>query len=204
MKDKLQIRRERELRRYRSVVNATGDVKLARQMRGRSESYIFATYGIKVPKKAPRLKEYTKETRYRKQLEVRRYRYAIERGVKPQEALKLKKRSFKYIEEKARYYTPVEPPKTVKAKPVELSRDARIKKWSSWSKKANKEGFPPYLKNKAQEINIKNGFDVNSKYGFTVMFYAYIENEPTSKWLKLIKADRVTEMAIYRTPMVLV
>lgn len=199
----MSARSEREKRRYRSVLNATGDVALARSMRGRSDTYIFENYGIKIPKKTPEIKTYTKETRYKKQLETRRYRYAVERGIRPQDALKLKKSSFQVIEEKARYYTPVDRPKKIKKLTDEEMRDRRVKKWSLWSKKDNKDGFPDFIKSQAQEINLKHGFDINAKYGFTVMFYAYIENESKDKWLKLIKADRVTEMAIYRSPMVI-
>ena len=190
----------REKRRYRSVLNATGDVKLARELRGRSESYIYENYGIKVASKIPKIKTLSKETKYKKQLESRKYQYAIARGFKPDKALELRKTSFKTIEERARYLTPREPQKTVKPSKPQISRKDRIKKWSNWSKKDNRDSFPSVIKNQAQQINIKKGFEINAKYGFTVMFYAYIEQESTKKWLDLIKADRVTEMAIYRTP----
>lgn len=199
----MSARAEREKRRYRSVLNATGDVAFARSMRGRSDTYIFENYGIKIPKKTPEIKTYTKETRYKKQLETRRYRYAVERGIRPQDAVKLKKSSFEVIEEKARYYTPVNRPIVIKKPSKDELRDRRIKRWGEWSKKENRENFPKFIKNMAMQINVKRGFDVNSKYGYTVVFYSYIEMEPTSKWLKLIKADRVTEMAIYRSPMVI-
>lgn len=197
----------REQRRYRSVVNATGDSKLARQLRGRSDSYILETYGIRVSKNIPKLKTYSKETKYKKQLEVRKYRYARERGIKPEYIYNpltktdLRKLSFSKIEEKARYYTPKEPPKSVKIEKVEVSRKQRIAKWGVWSKKENKSSFPNVIKQQAQQINLKKGFEINAKYGYTVLFYAYIEKESTKKWLDLIKADRVTEQAIYKTNM---
>ena len=194
-------RSEREERRYRSAVNSGIDSKLARQLRGRSDQYIYETYGVRVSKKIPKLKTLSKETRYKKQLEIRKYRYSVERGIKPDIAINLKKSNFKYIEERVRYYTPKEPPKTVKISKVEVSRKDRIKKWGNWSKKENRESFPSVIKQQAQQINLKKGFDINAKYGFTVMFYAYIEKETTKKWLDLIKADRVTEMAIYKTGM---
>lgn len=196
----MSARAEREKRRYRSVLNATGDVQLARSMRGRSNSYIYQNYGVKIPKKTPEIKTYSKSTLYKKKLDTRHYRYAVERGIKPQDAIKLKKVSFEIIEEKARYYTPVDRPKRIKKLTTEEMRDRRIKRWSNWSKKDN--DFPQLIKNIAEGINVKHGFDVNAKYGYTVMFYAFIEGESKKKWEKLIKADKVTEMAIYKTPMV--
>lgn len=197
-------RAERERRRYRVVVNATGDVKLARQLRARSDQFIYENYGIKVTKTIPKIREVSKETRYKKQLQARKVRYAIERGVPVEQAIKLKKTSFNEIEKRARYYTPVNPPKSVRISKPESTRKDRIEHWREWSKKENKEGFPMFIKRQAERINLKMGFDVNAKYGYTVMFYSYIEKESISKWLKLIQADKVTEMAVYKTPMILV
>ena len=186
----------RERTRYHALLNAGVEPKLARKLRGRSNEYIKDFVGVTTPKKEPKLKSYAKETIQKKRREILKYQYAREKGLDIKTALTYKTRSYKFIEDKARYITPYNPPKEIKIQPS--PRDNRQESWSGWSK--NKD-FPDEIKSVAERINLREGFDINASYGYTVVFYAYIEGEldDIDSWLKRIDMDRVTESAIYRT-----
>lgn len=186
----------RERTRYHALLNAGVEPKLARKLRGRSNEYIKSFVGVTIPKKEPKLKSYAKETIQKKRREILKYQYAREKGLDIKTSLTYKTRSYKFIEEKARYITPYTPAKEIKIQPS--PRDSRQEKWSDWSKTKD---FPDEIKRIAERINLKEGFDINASYGYTVVFYAYIEGEldDIDAWLKRIEADRITEQAVYRT-----
>ncbi|MDY0292689.1 MAG: hypothetical protein RBR02_10190 [Desulfuromonadaceae bacterium] len=182
----------KERRIYRALINAGVEPKTARKYRGNSEKFILEMTGVRIPKKVPKIKEYTKETLSKKRREIIKYQYAREKGLDIKTAQKLKKSSYKFIEERARYITPEKRPREVKY--GKSDRDVRQDNWRNWAKE---QEFPDFIEREAEKINLKEGFDVNASYGYTVAFYAYIENENIDDWHDRVTADKVTESAVY-------
>lgn len=160
----------RELR-YNTVRNATADPKVARQARDWSEKKILLELGIKLPKKTPALKELP-ENRTKATLGVRRYQYALDKGLKPEEALRVKHSSFRKIDSEARYLYPSKRPETIRTRADE--RKIRIEQWKQWARDKN---YPPSIKKQAEDVNasLSPRGDKTDRYGWNIAFYSYIE-----------------------------
>lgn len=180
--------------RYATVVNATGNVALARELRDRSNKYILDLLGLQVGKRAPRIKQYSKATYKRKALEIKKYQYARSKGLDIQLANQLKTTTYENIETYVKYETPTTTPKRIKTK--KDLRDERIDNWKTWS---SNESYPQFIKDMAEKINLEQGFKKSAHYGYGIAFYAYIENESAKDWADRIEADRFTQSIRYRT-----
>lgn len=165
--------------KYRAVRNATYDPVEARRAREWSVERIERYYGIRVPKTLPKLKPIPRsETHYKRLrsaalLRLRKYHYMRAYGIPAHIARKFKNLSWKdiyfYIEdneydEEPEWEVPKEPEKTAR------------KKWNKWSQAAalGKDEFPDWVKDMAAWINGEEGLDENARYGYAVVWSAYV------------------------------
>lgn len=70
----------------------------------------------------------------------------------------------------------------------------RHNNWVYWSK--NK--FPKNILEQVYKINLEHNLDVNSSYGYGIVYYSYIENKPINEVLNQYKSvDYGTGMILY-------
>jgi hypothetical protein len=174
-------------RKYRAVVNATGDVKLARTYSRRSETRIAFELGIIVPDKTPRL--VAESTRLKRRQEVIAY---IEKTV--------------YIERKRRPWMPpvgVKRPKPEeKPEPIDIDfddetgrkraprsediPDVNEEKRDQWIRWNTEKNYPEKMEEQAQAINKSMGFDDKARYGWAILYFMYVygvSEERAKSWI---------------------
>lgn len=95
-------------------------------------------------------------------------------GYTPSEANKLKSKKITYLQD------------LITSNKVFIRED-RINRWTSMSKKGQK--LDPYLRDLAEQINIDNGFDDDSRYGFGVVFAWYINGGEVQDYIVNIDPD---------------
>lgn len=180
-------RTERRQRRYITVRNRTHDVQLARKARDWSDETIQRRLGIRIPLETPTKKPMATGKRLRRlqteaQRRIAKYQYAVSRGATQERARKLKGASWKRLERETRVKDP-EPGVVIKDI---VDKKSREDEWSGWAKD---EAYPQWLKDKAHKINKEEGFDHNAAYGWAVMFYAYVNDEPVEMWQEQLEPD---------------
>ena len=168
-----------EKRRYRAVRNATYDTKLAKQARGWSDDNIFERLGVRVPKTVPVKRPLPKIGTVERERRVRaakrrlqKYSYAVGSGVSYEEAYRLRYRNWEYVETVSattmdRERVPVDKP---------TRKVDRKDRWTEWSQKHN--DYPEWVKRLAARTNRQAGFDDNASYGWAMVYYSFIDNEP--------------------------
>ena len=182
-------------RRDRAIVNATGDRELSRKYRNKGDDTIFRELGIKIPKRMPRLIK--KENRGKQTRKIRSYIVStpkIERDdvvfqsriFKDRKGLGVKKPKTKEPKVTRKISGAVESLFDPLFNPVQ---DVRIKMWGEWSN-TKKKSMPKTVKSKAFAINRRAGLpDDNAAYGYAVLYYAWVNNEPIELWLKRLVPD---------------
>jgi len=158
-------------RRYRAIVNATGDSKLANNYRNRSDEHILMDLGIKVPSRTPR------------------------RLPKPKQGQKLDK-IILYIERTQRvekkFRRPWMPPIITGPDVIEVDdksdRGRGIKygpreedippvdeeKRRQWIKWNSDKDYPQDFIDKAEKINTDANFDPKARYGWAILYFMYV------------------------------
>jgi len=200
-------RSEREQKRYTAVRNAYGDVKLANKARGWSDDRILNELGVKIPKSMPKLKAMpTDEAKTRKSLELTKFQYARQQGIEPIEAIRVKQYKKSKIDATKDFLT-------ISAKTLNAeTKLQRMRLWAEWSKPITRKkkkhsktdpdiyietnNLPPALVKLARQINAdtmmdeKHHADRTDRYGFAVIYYAFVENRPVSDMQQQITIDR--------------
>jgi len=169
-------RKEKRDIRYAVVRNVTYDPEIAKQARDWSDKRIYETFGVRVPKTTPALKDITPSRKRQSSLRLEKQRELVNVGVPIDEAKTLKYKSWEYIAFK--YPTN-----------HALNRD-RKQRWSEWSSKGG--SFPTFIKKKANDVNRKKGFDENARYGWAVIYEAYRHGHDIEWWGDFITPDRFT------------
>ena len=193
---------KRKQRRYRTIVNATGDPKLARKYRNKSDVSIELELGIKVPKRKPRL---IKEERRGKQTKKVR-NYIVSTPTIKRDELVFTSKIFKG-RKVPRVTTKVKEPKVARKAPGAVEslfkpyftpkQDARQDKWGEWSGN-KKKLIPKAIRTMAFRINRRAGLkDDSAAYGYAVLYYAYVNNEPIDLWLTRLVPDTDFDGELY-------
>jgi len=192
----------RKQRRYRTIVNATGDPKLARKYRNKSDVNIELELGIKVPKRKPRL---IKEERRGKQTKKVRS-YIVSTPTIKRDDLVFKSKIFKDRKISGVKQKPGKPKVIARAPGAVESlfepyftpkQDARQDKWGSWSEN-KKRAMPKAVRTMAFRINRRAGLkDDSAAYGYAVLYYAYVNNEPIDLWLTRLVPDTDFDGELY-------
>lgn len=184
-------------RKYRAVVNATGDVKLARTYSRRSSTRIAYELGIIVPEKTPRL--VAESTRLKRRQEVIEY---------------LQKTA--YIERVRRTWMPpvgLKPPRREEPIDIELDDDEsgrrrapksedipevddeRRSQWITWNRQKD---YPDEFEQRANKINKSMGFDEKARYGWAVVYFMYVYNVSEARAKSWITSESYEGGDIYR------
>ena len=168
--------------KYAIILNATGNAKLAAKDRQLSDANFIAKYGFDVRKTERQPKGARKSTQYiyNKYLRLR------DLGYKPEVAKKLK---YEPISRNIGGISKVFLSIPLKA-PAPKHKEARKEKWAYWARgevDSNNKWhslMPKWVEKIAESINestkLPDGtkLDATDKYGYAVLFYAYIENKP--------------------------
>jgi hypothetical protein len=197
---------EIEKKRYRAIRNAYGTKALADKARKWSDERILRELGVKVPQRMPELKPIPDaDGLRRKQLALEKYQYATSQGIAPVEAIRLKQYKKEKIDTTKKYLNITALPITAQTK------RERMNLWAEWSKpitkrkrkknKNDKDEFimtnniPPALVKMAHRLNgetivQKHQLDPSDRYGFAVVYYAFIENMKIEYMKEMITVDR--------------
>ena len=162
-------RAERATLVRRTVRNAFYDPELARTVavNGWSDARIERELGITVPKTIPKLKPLTEKARKRGARRLDHTVYALQLGLEPAEVRRVWRYKKGKIDSTKEYLDGLKP---------YSHRSTRYKQWKSWSKK-DALNFPPYLREKAVQYNREAGYDDQTKYGFMLVFYEYVDGK---------------------------
>lgn len=171
--------------RYAVVRNATGDTSLARKASQWSNERIEREFGVTVRKTELRPIEDTKQAQKR----YLNYKAYIELGYEPKEAKKLKqKRATKVVDSILR--------KRVK-RYGKIEVTDRKKQWKEWVKTIDENGknaIPKEIKELASQVNRialqKYASDDNARYGYAVMYYAYVRQMTIQEVMDVIRPER--------------
>jgi hypothetical protein len=197
---------EIEKKRYRAIRNAYGTKALADKARKWSDARILDELGIKIPQRMPELRPVPDaDGLRRKQLALEKYQYARSQGIEPIEAVRLKQYKKEKIVTTKKYLDITAIPTTAR------TRKERIDLWAEWSKPISKKkrkksktdkdeyimtnNIPPALVRMAHAINRetivqKHQLDKSDRYGFAVVYYAFIEGTTIDQMKELITVDR--------------
>ena len=189
-------RAERYKKNYDAIRNKTADPKLARKARTWSDKKIYEELGVKIPKKAPRLKPLPRDKKDLHKLQTRKtrllkkYIYGRSIGLTAEEANRVRR----YKKEKIASTRQYKQQKKLSFRKYQniTNKEKRLDLWSDWSKDDN---LPPEVHRIAKEINSetsnKSGrLDDTDKYGYAVAFYMFIENQTAEEVLEYLKVDR--------------
>lgn len=186
-----------------AIFNATFDTKLATQYRDRSWTEISRLFGITdkslqpkktIPKdiddyleKTKNYRKYLSETGLigtfkmskdfsRSVLNSRQYKeYKSEKDKKDKEARDKKRKETKEFVSEA------------------ITKPDREEIWSYWSTPkapGSKEYYmPDEFERLAEQINLSQGMDVNSHYGYAVLYYSYTKNVPVADIMNEVKVS---------------
>lgn len=164
-------RAEKRTRNYRLVRNKFQNVELAKRAREWSDERLYNELGIKTTKTIPKLKEIKASRQSYYDRKLSKYQFARDQGLEPSEANEV----LNYKESKI-----VATAKLKKARRMRASKQKRrnykYKLWGSFSRKENKN-FPPSLRKQAVAINRSEGMDDHDKYGYTVVFFSFVEEK---------------------------
>jgi hypothetical protein len=217
---KKQLDAANKKRRDRAIKNLTGDVELARKIRGWSDSHIKDVYGITMPKKTPELKPRSAKTqsKYRRLAEQNAKAFSqrnvfderpvylpkiptqVSKKVKPSAQPKIDKKK------KPVYKVPVVVEDIIPTEKVDDEPNAfkslvkrgqsRKKLWAKWSKK-NQKNMPKAIKAKAYRINRELNLDENARYGFFIVYKSFMTKEAINVWKTRYAPDFAYEGDLY-------
>ena len=188
-KEENKLRRER----YAVVMKATGNPKLARKARDHSVKNIAKefknirvkpdtrTIYIYIPRKVVIKKEPVLTKAQKRQL-ARDKRNAIRR-----ERTKIA-RELNYTPEEADYLRGVSKKKfeEIISKKTILNKVGRVNRWSKMSKR-NK--YDPKIVEACENINVEYGYDIDSRFGWAVYYFYYVNGGTIEGWTKYVNQD---------------
>jgi hypothetical protein len=168
--DTAEYKKRRRIR-YEIIIQNTGDSKLANKARSWSDDRILRELGYYVPKRIKHHKLVQKPKPIVTPI--------IPIG-KPKRPKKLTK---KQVQDQLKRQHYLEAKKRRKAK----VKTIRIKMWADWFKKGNDpERDPTFqrLLKTVERVNKIKGEDPHSTVGFTIVYNAFIHQEPVSDWIE--------------------
>ena len=146
--------------------------------------------------KAVKIKQPSKSTIYKHQLELQKFQYAKMRSLGVKTSSQLKKSSYKDINLERTYRD------TYKPSTKMTLDEQRVEKMNRWQFYAKQQYFPLGISRIARKLNKDKNFKRNASYGYGVMFYAYVESEPPALWADRLKADNFLQMVDQSGPVV--
>ncbi len=159
--------------RYEIIIQNTGDSKLANKARSWSDDRILRELGYYVPKRIKHHKIQPPKPQPIIQVAPPARIKKPRQLTKKELASKLKREHYELAKKKR------------KAK----IKNLRIKEWASWFKEgldpAGDPTFQRILKT-VERVNKIKGEDPHSTVGFTIVYNAFIHQEPVSVWLEKI------------------
>jgi len=202
---------------YRTVVNLTGDSKLASLYRGRP-AQVEKDLGITLPDTIPPLKPRPKKVMTEEQKKKRReadakrkkiaYRTVLNETGNVELANFYRSRPRR-LEQDLQIKLPKRVPTLKKQKTRKKASDPlfakymrptlkkRKEQWKTWSENKPKL-MPKEIQKKAIRINREKGIkDDKAAYGYAVLYYAYVRNELVDLWLKRLIPDMDLEGELY-------
>ena len=200
-------------RRYRSIVNLTGNSKLASKLRGWSDKRIYELYGLEVKKRTPKIhkpkeavakrnlskaliyyeaaqKTYLKKKRAAIQEDYEDKVYDGEENHYDEEDKVYDEESFISNDYESFNHT------LRSFDPALNTQGNRRSQWKYWSNKYDKF-MPQEVKEIAEWLNEKNGYDINGHYGYAVVYYAYLYGVTIEEAEQIHKADKFEGGNIY-------
>lgn len=192
-------------RRYAYIVNLTGDPSLARKLRYTSDTTLLAKYGVRVKREIP-AKEVLKDdeallNKLNIQRNVIQYEYYSKIKGKPKRAKTFKEAvkqvKVKKLSKKEVYNFQNE---VLKSFRPELDTEKQLlDQWRYWSQK-DSENMPQEIRDIASSVNLYykgRGFDPDSKYGFAVVFTAFMNNITVEEAIGQFKVDKFSDGNFY-------
>ena len=176
------LRRER----YAVVMKATGNTKLARKARDNSLVKIAKLHkNIKVREDRKAVYYYVPVKREIKKEPILNKRQL--KNVKKQKRYK-QLRDLNYTPEEASYLRGVSDKKfkDILEKRTIINKTGRVKRWSSMSKR-NK--YDRKIVEACENINIEYGYDIDSRFGWAVYYFYYINGGTIEGWTKYVDQD---------------
>jgi hypothetical protein len=186
-----------------AIFNATFDTKLATQYRDRSWSEISRLFGITdktlqpkkpIPKDIDVYLENTKS--YRKYLSETGLigTFKMSKDFSKSVLNSKKYKEYKAAKDKADQEARDKKRETTKEKVSEaITKPDREEIWSYWSTpktKGSKEFYmPDEFERLAEQINLSQGMDVNSHYGYAVLYYSYTKNVAVADIMNEVKVS---------------
>ena len=175
-----------------AVYNAYYDIDLANKARSWSNERILKELGVSIPKGTPtKRKKPSAQTIKQKQKELEHYRYGVLVGLDYKNAFRLKRYAKPKLESSSEYYK--QKKVSVKDFNIPANRSKRIDLWIEWSKNEN---LPPDVSKMARQLNrntkIEHGkrvLDINDHYGFSVLFYMFVDDRSQESVQRTLKPD---------------
>ena len=190
--------------KYAVVKNYFGDTKEARKASKLSDKTFKKRYGLKIPKKAPKIRQYKpitykkhkqEHTYYKTLVDERLKTIAIERAkivryVKDKKELKillarLEREENRQIKNAMVRKKLPEDRQVIATKPSILRKDILNRKHypdtakgrkAMWGDWVSDKNMPEYVKQWIWRINIKNGYEEDAPYGWAVVYEAIRRN----------------------------
>lgn len=177
--------------KQRAILNATQDLKLVRTLSKLSTDQLFNEYGIKIPKRLPRVKQFPSNlsrafARKRFQEQLEKFQYAKQKGFTTIEARRIKGKKR------------IEIDKLMKGQ--KLIRDAiggmttkaqRMKQWATWTNKDNKGyQFPKEYEFIAKEINRRKGLKAVNGLGYAAVYYSFVNGTDIETEMTRLQVDK--------------
>ena len=176
----------------RAIYNATLDPKLVKQLSKFSNDQLLINYGIRVPKRLPKIKTFAsslqKSLRRQKYLEqLEKYQYAKQKGFTPEEARRIKRKKRVEIDKL------MEGQKLLReAVGGMTTKEQRMRQWATWTNKDNKGyQFPKEYEFIAKEINKQKGLKRNHGLGYAAVYFAFINNSNIETEMGRLTVDKL-------------
>lgn len=181
-------RAERYKRNYALIKNKFNDTALASKYRTYSDDNLYKILGIEIKESTPKdieLKKYSKDQEYYYKRKLDNFRYGLDLGINSITMNRLFKFKKSKIEATLDYQK-----ETKKLFNIDR-RIARYDLWSDWSRNDN---LPPDINKMAKDINRETpqrdgARDDYDSYGYTVVYYMFVENKTLEEIKEIIKAD---------------
>lgn len=191
-----QAQREKFIRRY---VRAKGlTPQQADRARKLSDENILREYGIKLPqrkKRIPQIKTPTKRQIARYERERAKFQKAVELGWDPRIALKFKRVRWEDIKAPGKWQPEPEDdgiggifpdPWFIGFGQKTLEQSAKEERWAKWAKD---KAYPSRIKTLARTVNRLKGFDENARWGYAVIYNAYILDGDVTELMEILQPD---------------
>ena len=185
--------------RYRVVMEATGDSKLARKARDHKPEkiaklspkirvnektrivYIYIPVKVGIKKKPILNKKQLKNLKFKK-----RHKQLRDLNYTPEEARKLRGVSDEKFKD------------ILENKPI-FDKSGRAKRWANMSgtyKNGKRKPFDRKIVEACENINIEYGYDIESRFGWAVYYFYYINGGTIEGWSEYVDQDPFVIQAV--------